>query len=328
MSKVFPMKTWAAGDAVNAADINSNFGLSNIFGGLGTDGALTITSGVTTIDLALATVVEKNYSSISITGTGSLAFSNPNDNGTIIVLKSVGDMTLTSSAAPMIDVSNCGAKAGAGVTTSGTNGDGTDGTDGYGRPFITNHGVHAYGGAPGIPGTGGLKTSSSALYRTLSTHLRYYELFVGAGGGGGGTNSGTGSATSGPGGRGGGCLIIECGGAWNFTTANGIKVGGQDGTDGTVPGSNAGAGGGGGGGGGMLLALYNSLTANTGTVVVAGGVGGKGTIVGSAHATGAGGGGSFVNDGSTGTDSTSTGTKTGGDGAPGFSLIQQNTCYS
>src|SRR5277367_6704134 len=40
------------------------------FGGNGADGALTVTSGTTTINCANAAVVVKNYSSISITGTG------------------------------------------------------------------------------------------------------------------------------------------------------------------------------------------------------------------------------------------------------------------
>src|ERR1035437_3459937 len=58
-------------------------GISNYlkFGGTGADGALAISSGTTTIDCANAAKVIKNYSSISITGTGTLAFSNPNTNG-------------------------------------------------------------------------------------------------------------------------------------------------------------------------------------------------------------------------------------------------------
>ena len=54
------------------------------FGGTGADGALSITSGTTTIDCANAAVVIKNYTSISITETGALAFSNPNTNGTTV----------------------------------------------------------------------------------------------------------------------------------------------------------------------------------------------------------------------------------------------------
>src|SRR3990167_8668932 len=87
-----------------------------IFGGDGADGALSITSGTTTLDCANAQVFIKNYTSIAITGTGKLAFSNPHANGTIIILKSQGAVTLTSSTAPHLDVSAMGA-AGA---TSGT----------------------------------------------------------------------------------------------------------------------------------------------------------------------------------------------------------------
>lgn len=326
----YPMKTWAAGDPALATDVNNNFTLSNIFGGTGSDGALTITSGTTTISLGNAIYTEKNYTGISITGTGALAFSNPNAKGSIVCLKSSGDVILTSSAAPMIDASNVGAPGGPGTATSGSNGDGTDGTVGWGRPFITNQGLHGHGGAPGTGGNGGAITSSAALFRTYPSYFKFYELFVGAGGGGGGTNSGTGTATSGAGGAGGGCLIIEVRGAWNFTTASGIKVGGSNGVNGDVTGATtAGAGGGGGGGGGMLLVLYNTLTANSGTVTVTGGTGGRSAIVGAgAHADGGGGGGSFVNAGTNGNDTTSNNVANGGNGGDGFSLIQQNTTYS
>src|SRR4029077_12940877 len=82
------------------------------FGGTGTDGALAATSGVTTIDLGNAAYFVKNYLSISITGTASLAFINPGANGTIVVLKSQGAVTLTSLTAPMIDCSSLGSAGG------------------------------------------------------------------------------------------------------------------------------------------------------------------------------------------------------------------------
>jgi hypothetical protein len=84
---------------------------SGNFGGTGADGALSITSGTTNIDLAGVAVFIKDYTSISITGTGALTFSNPHTNGTIIILKSQGNVTITSSANPTIDLRNIGASA-------------------------------------------------------------------------------------------------------------------------------------------------------------------------------------------------------------------------
>jgi hypothetical protein len=183
---------------VSPAKLATRFGSGLFkFGGTGADGALAITSGATNIDCANAAVVVKNYTSISITGTGSLTFTNPHTNGTVIVLKSQGNITLTSSAAPMIDASGIGASGGVGAS---------------------------YGG------------------QTVKAD----------------------------GGRGGAALSIECGGAWNFTTTAGISVAGKNGIQNVGGGA---VGGGGGGGGGVFYGLYNTLTANTGTVIATGGSG-------------------------------------------------------
>src|SRR5271170_962170 len=72
------------------------------FGGTGADGALSISSGTTTIGLSSANALVKNYSSISITGTGDLTFSSPSSNGAGATLKSTGAVTLTSSATALI----------------------------------------------------------------------------------------------------------------------------------------------------------------------------------------------------------------------------------
>ncbi|NTW33736.1 MAG: hypothetical protein HGB12_14140, partial [Bacteroidetes bacterium] len=73
---------------------------SSKFGGTGVDGALIVSSGNTNIDLGGAQNFIKNYSSISISGTGSITFINPHSNGTTIFLKCSGDAVLTSSATP------------------------------------------------------------------------------------------------------------------------------------------------------------------------------------------------------------------------------------
>lgn len=268
------------------------------FGGDGSDGALSIDSGTTTIDLGGSQVVIKNYTSIAITGTGKLAFSNPHANGTTIILKSQGAVTLTSSQAPMIDASGIGASAG---------------NNGY-SPAIFKTVLGGSASAYNSPGAGGTIPTLETVNSVKSSLLnKYHQFCPGAGGGGGskagggggasvitaggsgsnGTNAGS-TGTDGSGGRGGGALIIECGGALNFTTASGISVAGSNAV---AASGSSNLGGGGGGGGGCCGIFYNSLTANSGTITVSGGT----------HGTAVSGGGD------------------GGNGGTGFSLVAANT---
>jgi hypothetical protein len=302
---------------------------SGKFGGTGADGALSISSGTTTIDCANVAVVVKNYTSISITGSGKLAFINPNTNGTVIILKSQGGVTLTSSSAPMIDASGMGA-AGALGSTSNVNAGGNTGGNGYGLIFLTNGGV-----GPANVNVGGLGGAAinSVQANLISPYLfKYASVFVGAGGGGGDISQGGGGGggtaiTSGGGGLGGGGLIIECAGAWDFTTASGISVAAQAGGNATGGNPNVLGGGGGGGAGGFFLALYGTLTANTGTVTISGGAGGLSSSAGLATSVGGGGGGGSNTAGSAGISSSGTSAITGGGGATGIAIIAQNTEY-
>ena len=224
------------------------------FGGTGADGALSISSGTTTLDVGGAAVFVKNYTSISITGTGSLAFSNPHASGTVIILKSQGNVTITSSSALAISTIGMGASA----STSGVVGIGDTLNHSTGLAFVT---------------TSKYTLSTDNLYLTKN-------IVIGSGSGGSGAL----------GGRGGGGLYIECNGAWNFTT-------GTITTNGTTAVAAALGGGSGGGSAGQFLVLYNTLTANTGTIVTTGGAGGKGGndgftgYAGGAGGTGGGGGG-------------------------------------
>lgn len=259
------------------------------FGGTGADGALSVTSGVTTIDLGGAAVFVKNYTSVSITGTGSVAFSNPHANGTIIIIKSQGACTLTTSGVAF-DTRGMGAAGGAGgaATSQGTSGNTPNGA------FGTDAAVSAataggYNNSPSTAPGGAALTANYYFTSTVQQYRKSLILVCGSGGSGGGGATNT---TGGAGGNGGGALYIECRGAWNFTTGsintsgnNGVK-GGNDGT------GTAAAGGGGAGSAGMMVALVGSITANSGTVTCSGGVGGAGgDATGSTGVSGGGGGG-------------------------------------
>lgn len=249
------------------------------FGGTGADGALTITSGTTTIDLGGAQHVIKNYTSISITGTGALAFSNPHASGTIIVLKSQGNVTITSSATPAIDT------RGMGATTA------TDGS----LMFIKS--------TKGSGTTAGVQWSP---IHNAAVMIATKSVFVGAGSGGGTGTPHSGGA-NGAGGRGGGGLYIECAGALNGTGT--INTSGSNGANG-VSGE---AGGGGGGSAGLCVIIYGSLTANTLTITAIGGTGGTAINASSGDATGGGGAGGLG--GAGGTGSGGVGGDAGGTGA-------------
>lgn len=284
------------------------------FGGDGSDGALSITSGTTTVSIASAAFLIKNYSSISITSTGTLAFSNPGTGGSVVVLKSSGAVTLTSSSAPMIDCSNTGAAGGAGRT--GAAGNGNNGTPSTAFLFVSC----AYGALGTDGGGGGNEVDPAFTYPRNTTS--YNSIFaryplITAGGGGGGAAIDVGSGTAGAGGRGGGGLILECAGAFNFTTANGISIGG---TVGAASSGNTNAGGGGGGGGGFASILYNTLTAASGTVTVTGGAGGAGQG-GSTNSGGRGAGGA-------GTNGSAYSGNTGGAGGNGMYIMEQNKSFA
>lgn len=270
-----------------------------VFGGTGADGALSISSGTTTLDLGNAKVFIKNYTSISITGTGKLAFSNPNTNGTIIVLKSQGNITITSGAT-CIDASSMGGAPGA--ATTGTNQARTNGSNG--RTTLNEQSATNSGATTG--------TGFNSLFDFQSSiEGKVIPLFCGAGGGGGGTGGSGGNG--GVGGRGGGTLYMECGGAWNFTVASGISVAGAAASNGT----GTDGGGGGGGAAGSFVALYTSLTANSGTVVTTAGAAGTGTGSG----IGAGGGANYQS-------GSSSGGVGGGAGAAGLSYVAANTDFA
>jgi hypothetical protein len=297
----------------------TNAKLAMGFGGTGTDGALAISSGTTTLDLGGAAFYIKNYTSISITGTGKLAFTNPGTNGTIIILKSQGSVTLTSSTVPNIDVSAMG---GQGAPTPALSAiPGTDGSTGAGT---VESGQPGGAGQAVASGAGGLPVGTAGAARFYPLTIAGKTIKVACGGGGasgGGAGGGTGDGFfAGSGGVGGGALIVECRGALNFTGS--IWSNGVAGGNGQISASGAAAGGGGGAGGTVAI-IYGGLTANIGTITCTGGNGGtggspSGAVGTNVRGTGGGGGGNRFAGGAGGKGGTgTTGTGTGGTAGTG-----------
>src|SRR3990167_6880769 len=243
------------------------------YGGDGSDGALTLTSGTTNIDCQTLPFLIKNYTSISITGTtANLTFTNPGTNGTIIVLKSQGAVVITSTAGGGSAInlgSNTALRTGAAGGAGGAAGSsGVAGSKGL--LILGDEAAQGKAGISGVPTqtgpTGGAALTIKALY-SLDEYVRLSRktnnIACGSGGGGGG---GGGSVAGGAGGMGGGALIIECAGALTFTGAS-INASAAVGAVGTVGASNQYGGGGGAGG---------NTAANGGAAAGVGGGGGGG----------------------------------------------------
>lgn len=237
-----------------------------------------------TINVAGAASIVKNYTEINITSGKTVAFFNPHASGTIIILKSKGDVTIagTINASGM---GGAGGTGGDGATDTG----GTAGTTGRSLWLTSQNADGGNFGASGGVGGGATTAMTSAekepyLFGSGNEwrqNNRTIFIACGSGGGGGGfgdTDDPTSQKDGGTGGRGGGAILIECAGSLNFTGT--VDVSGKNGTDGedvvnaTI--SAAAGGGGGGGGAGMCLILYNELTASSGTISAAGGNGGAG----------------------------------------------------
>jgi len=271
----------------DGSDLNINgYSSTNIgtFGGDGSDGALSISSGTATLDASGARVLVKNYTSVSITGTASLTISNPHANGTILILKSQGAVIATSSGTG-IDLAGMGGEGGiGGATETSAGSNGTLGTS------LTREETRPYGGGSarsdrtsnnddGGPGRAGVQYAHNY---TLLEHNFYgnYRIIACGAGGGGGSASATGASQwgkGGDGGYGGGGLIIECGGSLSWSTTIDVSgLSGEDAPDKSGTGHVTSGGGGGGGSCGMGVIFANTIILNTGTFVAVGGDGGDG----------------------------------------------------
>lgn len=274
------------------------------FGGTATDGALSVTSGTTTVSIGSAVVLVKNYTTISISNGATLDFSNPASAGSIVILRATGDVTIAGT----IDLRGMGAifGAGGGVPGQDAAGAGSNGSDGTNPSLqLDSTNMRGSGGTGGLQnatttvagGNAGSVPSNRVFYTFTSTDDtakiqsgRGIFLIPGAGGAGGGgggdNNSGdvaNRAGTGASGGRGGGALLIECAGTLTFTGT--INVSGQSGSEGgqpsapdspTNPGLYGCGGGGGGGSAGMAVLIANTVASESGTISAAGGNGGDG----------------------------------------------------
>jgi len=268
------------------------------FGGDGSDGALSVPSGTTNIDATSSVnIVKKNYTTINIASGATLALINPASDGSGLWLRATGNVDIVGT----INVDYCGAIYGAAAVANTSEVNGNEGTQGFMQNVDGVTSLHkggagqastggSYKSTGGGGGAGKNAGSASSANSPVAAApggtvveftqtidginlTKKFIIFCGAGGGSGGATDNSGTSTSGRGGRGGGFVIIECAGSFNFTGT--ITAKGEAGQNGTVSSSGTeNASGGGGGGGGFILGLYNDLTANSGTTVVTGGIGG------------------------------------------------------
>lgn len=284
--------------------------------GSGEDGALTISSGVTTL------TKDTMYSTVTISGTASIntagfklfvsvlldltnAPANAiNRNG----VNASGTTAGTALAAAILGASTAGTSGTAGNSGPGTAGGTSTGTS----PSYGNKGGFSGAGGAGVPNGGGARAGTGNSSNPITFPSFRIDLFRvstavqgGVGGSAGGSGGGNGSnaaGDAGSGGSGGGVVqifarrILRVSGT---TAASCIAAKGGNGSAGTTPVSaNCGGGGAGGGaGGGGIYLMYESVDAGTpgtaGTTVALLDVsGGNGAAGGNGSTGGIGGGGS------------------------------------
>lgn len=331
LNGLLPSQTGQSGNYLQTNGSNSLWsalpaGLTSKFGGTGADGALSVSSGTTTIALGGVAVVIKNYSSISITGTGNIAFSGANATGTKVIFLCSGNSTITTSSTHSIDLRGLGGVGGNGNNgnTQGTNviatpgteniddgivtisankfGFGSTGPTGGGNGIFGGGGASNYtagtagGGASGNNGKAGTAVTGFPLYFVgAQPYLGIRGFCIAGAGGGGGNNS------------------FGIGGNSNTQASNGTggSLGSPNGGSGNANSGSAtynfgGSGGGGAGAGGFYMEVAGAFNFTTGTIDCSGGVGGGGGNGGS------GGSGSYGGSG-------------GGGGSGGTCIIYYNT---
>ena len=306
-----------SGDLVINGQVNGLFG----FGGDGSDGALSVTSGTTTLNLGQL----YNYSSISVsagatltfTGSGSGAILNCSGNVTIagtIELRNLED-TKTAVATTRDNLETGTGQATIPAGEGGTGGTASGGNGGDGGTSDTASGSPGAGGAGGAAGGG------------VGTNGEGGDSSVGGGGGGGGGSSGggggagtagstTATTTGGAGGNGGAAAAGHGGGGGGGGGGYNTGDGGDGGTGGNYQGNNqiggkggdggnSGANGGNGGDGGATGGSDNLVVGIVGGAAghgyTNGGTGGKGGQGNPGGVGGRGGDGLFGTGGNGGT---------------------------
>lgn len=297
-----------------------------VIGGDGSDGAVTVNSGTTTLtrDMYYSTLVVNGTGTIDTAGfrvyaSSSITVDTSGGGGGIVSVGGAGGNASGATAgsggtAPTggtLPPGNNGGAGSAGATntffqaSSGTAGSasalglGVAGSAG-GNGALPTGTVGGAGGAGGaitgtITQTPRSYTWANNLFQFSSntaTAIERYKSSAGSGGGGGGSINGV-SCTSGGGGGGGssgGTVFVESP-TITLTGAGAIRsYGGAGGNGANASGGNAcgGGGGGGGGPGGLVIAIYKTLS-GTGTITAPGGAGGTaGTSVGAGTAAVAG----------------------------------------
>lgn len=275
----------------NIAGVNVTSTSFSKFGGTGADGAFNYTTGTAvSYNLGGANIFVKNFTSFTLSGTSSLAFTNPSANGTNIIFKVQGNCTITSATTTAIEIASLGS-AGGGAGSTGSATDNVFGGQGGGGASIVNSGTSGGAGTSGSTNGGGANTTyglndylsgsgggttatASSGISVIPGGLTIYgkSIMIAPSTGGGGSGGSNQSNTGEPGhvgGAGAGALYMECGGSLNFASGTVIDA------DGIAGGNNTQGVGhevsGSGGAGGIVLIVYNSLVSAFGTINVAGG---------------------------------------------------------
>jgi hypothetical protein len=163
--------------------INLNLGIFMQYNfGDGSDGDLIISTGTTTINLGGNKVFIRKYRNFKITGNANLTFTNPHDDGTLIVFLIAGDCELTSNASNTIDLRNLGGLGGSGES--------------HGRGFFDIMKGRVYNNfirnIPLNQGTGGASSVNEppnseiafSVHSTFDANMNIYGASGGRGGGG------------------------------------------------------------------------------------------------------------------------------------------------
>lgn len=268
----------------------TRIGMGSVSGSIATggggDGALSVTSGTTTLD----PTDTKEYTSLSVSAGAVLTHSTA---GQVLMIKTTGDATINGT----LDLNSLGGAGGAQVTGSNTGIDGatlapfgpgpgkkglngTNATGGGGGGGGIANGVQGSSG-DGAGGLGGVRGDASEGLMALLTGM----AMCGAGGGsGGGDNAG--GHTGAAGGIGGGGCFMYVGGNLTLGSSSIIRANGAAGSN-----ANASTGGSGGGGGGGIIVIIvaGTITNNGATLTASGGAGGS-----TGHTGGAGGAGKVL----------------------------------